>query len=127
MACSCQKKSIGMARRKSTKNLTALLTRVAAGAGGYIAGDLLNNISFVQQNPNLSGWIKTGAGVAVAFTQKGMLQDFGIGMAVAGAGQVAKELMPSQTTVSGIPAPASTAVHSVSGYQYNGSPFAAMR
>jgi hypothetical protein len=134
MACSCQKKRkyIGMARRKK-QNLTSLLTDVGLGTAGYIAGEYLNKVSFIQENPNLAGVAKTAVGLGAAmFVKEPMAKTFGVGMAISGATQLVKEVVPgvgASAIIRGLPARVSTSVHAVSGngYERQAAPFASMQ
>lgn len=90
-----------MARKSSVKVDTQFLLGMAAGgATGGVVGSALNNISFIQQNPNMAGsivgGIKAAAGYYLLTQQKGQfIQGVGAGWVAEGAGDIFATLIPS--------------------------------
>lgn len=110
MACckSCARASkIGKTmKRKNSKvsvNTQFLLGMAAGGATGGIVGSALNNISFIQQNPDMAGSIiggvKAAAGYYLLTQQKGdLVQGIGAGWLAEGAGDIFGSLIPSSVS-----------------------------
>jgi len=89
--------------RKSSKvsvNPQFLLGMAAGGATGGVVGGALNNISFIQENPDMAGTIvggiKAAAGYYLLTQQKGdFVQGVGAGWVAEGAGDIFSTLVPS--------------------------------
>ena len=111
----------------SKKGRGGVVTKVLAITGGVIVAKLANNISFLSANPVMGGAIKAGAGIFLASQKNQFISDMGLGMAAAGAGEVASSFIsPSSTTstVSGLlnlpstPRNASTLTGAIMGTPY---------
>lgn len=110
MACckSCARASkIGKTMKRKNSKVTVnpqfLLGMAAGGATGGVVGSALQNISFIQNNPDMSGTIvgavKAAAGYYLLTQMKGdLVQGVGAGWIAEGAGDVFGSFIPSSVS-----------------------------
>jgi hypothetical protein len=110
MCTACQNKINGrkkMAKKHKTRRRRAGVRGVSQkgignfatqtllpGVAGAIAGNFLNRLPFIKDNPQYAPWAAAVGGTLVATMSKNsMIQAAGIGMAISGAAQVAGDVL----------------------------------
>lgn len=136
--CSCRNKKKRINGMKfKTKAIVPTATKAGAMAAGFVGARMLNSVPMFMEKPAVGGAIKLGIGVFLGSTQKGIVGDIGMGVAIDGALSVVGHLTQKEgggsslipPGVYGIGTPgypnylnggnsASTQVHSVAGSNY---------
>jgi hypothetical protein len=82
-------------RGVSSKGISNFATQtLLPGVAGAIAGNFLNRLPFIKDNPQYAPWAAAIGGTLVATASKNsMIQAAGMGMAISGVAQVAGDLL----------------------------------
>lgn len=96
IGCACQHSTIGKKRTMKKRRISGLNTKgimntvtndLLPVAGGFVLANLLID-KFGDKLPFPARYLKLGAGIFLAGTQKGMLRGAGLGVAAAGAVEI---------------------------------------